>query len=309
MDSNEELEINRCKYLIENLRDVVWELNIEGVLVFVTRNVIEMTGYTAEEMVGHRIDDFLAEESRNYIRDLITQYKQMVKENNNRKILHDVQFICKDGSVKWLEVSPGLMFQNGNPSGLVGVSHDISSRKVYEGQLNNCIEELKRANVELNQSVAVDFLTGAFTRRKFVDDLNFLIDNRGKLDIKFSLIIFDIDYFKTINDYFGHTTGDLVLQRISEMVVKNIRKTDCLYRWGGEEFIIILSGADLECAKIVARKIKDIIQKGNFGVDREITISMGVGEYLPGESADQIFARVDKALYEAKRHGRNKIGS
>jgi diguanylate cyclase (GGDEF)-like protein len=123
------------------------------------------------------------------------------------------------------------------------------------------------------------------------------------------LIFFDIDHFKTINDLFGHKIDDLVSQRISKLVLENIRTTDRLFRWGGEEFIIILPEANLESAKIVAGKIRDIIQNVDFGIKKRITISLGVGEYIANENTDQIISRLDKVLYQAKSQGRNRVVS
>jgi len=91
------------------------------------------------------------------------------------------------------------------------------------------------------------------------------------------------------------------------LVRENIRVTDGLFRWGGEEFILILPDANLESAKDVAEKIRNIIQYHDFGIGQKITISLGVGEYRPDENTDQIIIRVDNALLEAKSTGRNRV--
>lgn len=101
--------------------------------------------------------------------------------------------------------------------------------------------------------------------------------------------------------------GDHVLQCISRLVIKNIRGTDGLFRWGGEEFILILPQSKLESAKIVAEKIRNIIQYHDFGIGQKITISLGVGEYKPDDNKDQIITRIDNALLKAKSKGKNKV--
>ena len=123
------------------------------------------------------------------------------------------------------------------------------------------------------------------------------------------MIFFDIDRFKTINDRFGHKIGDCVLQCISRLVIDNIRVTDGLFRWGGEEFIIILPEVNLESAKNVAEKIRNIIQSHDFGIGQKISVSLGVGEYKPKENFDQVMLRVDNALLKAKSDGRNRVVS
>jgi diguanylate cyclase (GGDEF)-like protein/PAS domain S-box-containing protein len=313
MESNQKFQLhqfNRYKYIIENIKDVIWELNTDYVFTFVSPNAKELSGYEAEELVGRKMADFLVEESRNYFSDQVLQYKdKRINGDTEEVILHDVQFICKNGLVKWVEVSANLVFEEGRFAGYIGTTRDITEKKEYECQLNKYIQELRIINAKLEKMATTDILTGAYNRRKFEDDLNSIINKKEKQDIQFSLILFDIDHFKIINDLFGHKIGDLVLHRISELVLDNIRTTDRLFRWGGEEFIIILPEANLESAKIVAGKIRDIIQNVDFGIKKRITISLGVGEYIANENTDQIISRLDKVLYQAKSQGRNRVVS
>lgn len=313
MESNLKLQshqLNRYKYIIENIKDVIWEMNRDLVFTFVSPNAKEMSGYEAEELIGHKITDFLVEESKNYCFDQVSQHMEKRKKGDaEHTILHDVQLICKNGLVKWLEVSANLLIEEGIFVGYIGTTRDIAEKKEYERQLSKYNEELKLKNAELKRMAATDILTGAYNRRKFEEDLDSIINKEERHDIKFSLIFFDIDHFKTINDLFGHKAGDLVLQRISKLVQENIRTTDRLFRWGGEEFIIILYGSSLKNARDVAGKIRDIIQNEDFGIEKKITISLGVSEYIANENTDQIVSRIDKVLYQAKIQGRNRVVS
>lgn len=121
------------------------------------------------------------------------------------------------------------------------------------------------------------------------------------------MIFLDIDHFKIINDLWGHKIGDVVLQKITKSILQNIGNDNRLYRWGGEEFIIILPQENLASTEIVAEKIRNIIQSEDFGIDKEITISLGACEYKEDENADAIISRLDKALYKAKIQGRNRV--
>lgn len=313
MESNQKLQshqFNRYKYIIENIKDVIWEMNTDYVFTFVSPNVKKMTGYEVEEVVGRKIPDFLVKESRNYFFDQVNQHvNKRINGDAGEVVLHDVQFICKNGLVKWLQVSANPMFEEGIFAGYIGTTRDIMEKKEHERQLSKYVQELKIVNAELERMATTDILTGAYNRRKFEDDLDSIIKKKEKHDIQFSLIFFDIDNFKNINDLFGHKIGDLVLQRISKLVLENIRTTDRLFRWGGEEFIIILYGSNLENARNVAGKIRNIIENEDFGLETKITISLGVGEYIADESADQIVARIDKVLYQAKIQGRNRVVS
>lgn len=299
---------DRYQYIIENIKDVIWELNQDFVFTFVSPNARAMTGYSAEEIVGRKLTDFLTDVSKEYFLDQVRLRREnWFGKDRGKDVLHDVQFVCKNGFIKWVQVSANLMRRDGVFIGYIGTTRDIMERKEYEYQLNQYVQELKKLNTELEKSATLDLLTGVYNRRKFEDDLDLLISQTSQAALEFSLIFFDIDHFKTINDIFGHPAGDLVLQQISQLVGKNIRKTDRLFRWGGEEFTILLQNTHLEDARKVAEKIRRLIESADFGLAKKITISFGVGQYQAPENADQIVARVDKILYQAKMQGGNRV--
>lgn len=311
METNQTLspdQISRYMYIINNIKDVVWELNKDFVFTFVSPNSKPISGYEAEELIGHCLADFLVEASKDYFFDQVNKrLENPASGGDGEIILHDVQFICKDGTVKWVEVSASIVLEEGRFVGYIGTTRDISEKKQYERQLNEYIRELKEMNAELKKMATTDILTGISNRRKFEDDLSLIIRKKEKHDLTFSLIFFDIDHFKTVNDVFGHKKGDHVLKRLTELVSKSLRATDRLFRWGGEEFTVLLPGADLECAKVVAEKVRGIICDHDFGVGKRITVSFGVGEYMASENADQIVSRLDKTLYRAKLQGGNRV--
>lgn len=303
-------EYNRYKYIIENIKDVIWEMNTDFVFTFVSPNIKEMTGYMPEDLVGRKMPDFLMEESRNYVLDqAIQRRKERISGNTEELILYEVKFICKDGLEKWVEASSKLMFEGDRFVGYIGTTRDITEKKNYESQLEKYIQELKTMNAQLEKTARIDTLTGAYNRRKFDEDLTSIIMKNEESDQLFSLIFFDIDRFKTVNDRFGHKIGDFVLQCITKLVIDNIRNIDGLFRWGGEEFIVILPNVNLVSAEKIAEKIRNIIQSHDFGIGQKISISLGVGEYQPNEDFDKIMQRVDNALLKAKSDGRNRVVS
>ena len=123
------------------------------------------------------------------------------------------------------------------------------------------------------------------------------------------MALFDIDRFKTINDLFGHQIGDTVLKKISEVVLKNIRKTDIFSRWGGDEFFIILPGIDSQNALNGIDKIRVLISEHEFFESLHVTCSFGVAQYIFDETVDSLFKRADQALYTSKSAGRNAVNS
>lgn len=172
------------------------------------------------------------------------------------------------------------------------------------------ITEIKEKSNLLEYQATHDTLTGLFNRQKFhnIFSKEMRRDKRYKNDL--SLIIFDIDFFKRINDDFGHLVGDQVLIDISKLVLTLIREHDTMVRWGGEEFIIILPETNLEGAVNVAEKIREQISAYvHPKVDRPITASFGVTLLAETDGEDDIIQRADKALYEAKEGGRNQVAS
>ncbi|MGI6119575.1 MAG: PAS domain S-box protein [Desulfosporosinus sp.] len=127
-------QFNRYKYIIENIKDVIWEINKDFIFTFISPNAKSMFGYEVEELVGRRILDFLVEDSRNQILDLAAQHKR-IGGNNKEIVLLVLQFICKNGSSIWVEISANPMFEQGELIGYIGTTRDITEKKKNESQL------------------------------------------------------------------------------------------------------------------------------------------------------------------------------
>ncbi|QJB55873.1 diguanylate cyclase [Pseudodesulfovibrio sp. zrk46] len=165
------------------------------------------------------------------------------------------------------------------------------------------VSGLEDERAHLEDEASTDPLTKALNRRSFLRQLGQMAASGAS----FSLVMFDIDHFKSINDTYGHDVGDAVLREISQLVRDNVRENDTLARWGGEEFMV-LSKSDMERAKRVAERLRHAVEIFSFtGVPRQITSSFGVALHEKGESADDLVKRADEALYEAKETGRNKV--
>lgn len=172
------------------------------------------------------------------------------------------------------------------------------------------ITEIKEESTLLEYQATHDTLTGLYNRQKFHDIFSKELRRDKRYKNSLALIIFDIDFFKKINDEFGHQVGDEVLKDISQLVLTTIREHDTLVRWGGEEFIVLLPETNLEGVTITATKIKEAIcLYENKSVGRQITASFGLTVLKDDDGQDSIIKRADDALYEAKQTGRNKIVS
>jgi len=166
-------------------------------------------------------------------------------------------------------------------------------------------KELDNLNKKLFQMAIKDSLTGLFNRYKFNESLSNEIKNFTRYKQPFCLIMFDIDFFKKINDTYGHDVGDKVLKGISKIATSIIRETDIVARWGGEEFIILCPHTDLKEGIEIAERLRKRIENYDFGI-RRVTISVGVAEYN-NETEKDFIKKVDDNLYKAKKSGRNRV--
>lgn len=302
-------ESERYKYVMENIHDIVWELDSNLNFTFVSPNSKELSGYETDGMISRNMLSFLTEESKEYIMDSIKEHGEgRINGTLKRPFLYDVQFINKDGTTKRLEVSAKPRFIEEQFTGYIGTSRDISEKIDHEKEMKKYIEELENTNRKLDKLATFDMLTGVYNRRKFEQDVALAADKKEKYRTPFSIIMFDIDGFKQINDQYGHKMGDVILQEIAAVAKGVLRETDKLFRWGGDEFIILLQETQIKNAFKVAEKVRKKIEAYDFEIENDnLTISLGVGEYMLGDSIDQFLSYVDNALLKAKANGKNRV--
>ncbi|MDO6442933.1 diguanylate cyclase [Marinobacter sp. 2_MG-2023] len=177
----------------------------------------------------------------------------------------------------------------------------------YVAEIKSAYRKLQNSSQALTKLATTDPLTGAFNRRHFEERVEVEASRTLRHGTPLSLIIFDIDYFKKINDRFGHHSGDEVLVRLTELTLQNLRASDVLARWGGEEFIILLPQSDAKEAQKVAEKLRLSMAEQVFGEVGHLTCSFGVAEVVPGAPLTSWVNRADQALYQAKNSGRNTV--
>lgn len=184
----------------------------------------------------------------------------------------------------------------------------------YSLQYQN--EELQTVVERVTRIAEVDHLTKSFNRRHIMEVLTRERSRADRSGSIFSILLFDLDHFKRINDRYGHLIGDQILSDFANRVKGELRGMDMVNttehkrsfgRYGGEEFIAVLPGTDLSGAKRCAERIREIIADQEFRDRYKVTVSAGVAEYQPGETVPQLLTRADEALYKAKRDGRNCV--
>lgn len=169
------------------------------------------------------------------------------------------------------------------------------------------ITNLENLNKKLHSQSRTDALTLAGNRLAFNEALSREVKLAQRSEQPLSIVLFDIDFFKKVNDQYGHAHGDLVLKQITAIIKESLRDSDAIFRIGGEEFVLILALQDKQAAQAVAEKIRQQIAAVNFPQSSRISISLGVTQLLADDDYDSILARADKALYQAKKSGRNQV--
>lgn len=179
--------------------------------------------------------------------------------------------------------------------------------KKLEALVAERTQELIEKNEQLELLSVTDKLTGLFNRLKLDKTLAEEVMMGESHSTNLSVILLDIDKFKNVNDTYGHEVGDAVLIDIGEILRNNVRSTDLVGRWGGEEFLIVCRGVVLEVAVKIAENLRNIIASHHFSVVGHRTASFGVSQYKVGDDVKSIVADADFSLYQAKNSGRNKV--
>ncbi|WP_456322136.1 GGDEF domain-containing protein [Hydrogenimonas sp.] len=179
--------------------------------------------------------------------------------------------------------------------------------KLAENELYDRNIELQNINKKLELLSTTDQLTKLLNRHKMNSELEKEWKRATRYGNIFSIIIFDIDWFKKINDTYGHQAGDSVLYEIAGLAKKTLRSTDIIGRWGGEEFLVLCPEIDSNEAKALACKLCSAVENYRFTVNTTVTISAGLCEFGEQKSIESIIKSADEKLYEAKRQGRNTV--
>jgi diguanylate cyclase (GGDEF)-like protein/PAS domain S-box-containing protein len=287
---------NIAKYfesILQDSTDIIFTLDTEGYILKFNKGAQMHFGYTQEEIVGKPLAHLFVNESdkRKILTGVLLTGKTMNEE---------IPMKTSIGSIILVNLSMSEMKNDSNQIiGLVVTAKDITERKRLE-------MELLKKNELLGKLAITDSLTGLYNSRYFHEqikrELSRLKRNPGR---KLTLVMLDIDYFKQLNDSEGHQMGDHTLRSLANVIKVCIRKDiDTAYRYGGDEFIIILPDTDKHQARTVTDRIQKQYGAFKFGTT---SLSMGIAEALSTEDDQSLLRRTDEALYTSKREGRARI--
>ena len=291
---------------------VTWD---NAKFIFVNDRWIEMFGFTSEELAGMTIWDLCPSEDSQSLRKNI----ETISTGTLERFQIENRFVHKNGSVFWGTTSAKAIHRkDGSLENLIIIISDITLLKSTEAELIRAnqilvtqLEEIAILRDRLREQAIRDPLTNLYNRRFMEETLSLEIHRARRANSSVSLIMMDIDHFKSVNDQFGHKTGDFVLESLGQMLLKNTRKSDIACRYGGEEFLIVLPGSTQEDAAKRAEQFRanfESIQISGKGIITNSTLSIGVACFPDhGDDGEQVLNRADEALYQAKDAGRNCV--
>lgn len=277
-------------------------INEKGEITKINDAAEKMYGYKKEEIIGLDYKRFLPADEVIKSQEVITQVLKGTAQKQETKIQH------RSGYEIDVELNAIPIIVGSKVEGVVGFIKDISEEKRNKKSLEN-------ANKYLKEISELDGLIGIKNRGFFEKEMKEQWDNALMNGRNLSLILLDVDLFKTYNDTYGHIIGDKCLKQVTEAVSKAIRKDwDTLCRYGGEEFIVILPETDCCDAYVIGERVRSSVESLEIphiksGASKFVTVSVGVSSAIPkeGENYEDLISRADEAMYMAKKNGRNKV--
>ncbi|MCK9373083.1 MAG: sensor domain-containing diguanylate cyclase [Sulfuricurvum sp.] len=280
-------ELQQDKQIINaNLMIVKTDSGCE--IVDATEAFCDFFGYTKGELIGGSLSRFYALDAGS---DDFEQMKEVLR--NKHRWSGEVEIITKNNDCVWMDtvISP-FVDEYGEIISYTAIYHDITDKKRIE------------------MLSVTDPLTKLFNRQKF-DDVcrGMLMRRHWTKEYTFGLIIIDVDYFKKVNDTYGHQAGDSVLIEVSDILSQTVRTGDVLARWGGEEFVVLTPDVDSGKVLYAAEKLRRAIEMLEIPAVGKVTASFGVTVFVEGDTQESMLHRSDQALYRAKEKGRNRVES
>jgi diguanylate cyclase (GGDEF)-like protein/PAS domain S-box-containing protein len=290
-DVETDIEATICRALAHHSSDMMAALSEDGIFRWVTPNAKNLFGWDTEDLLGASIVDFIHPE------DLAT-----VPWNDDEALRSPTVYRLRmgNGLYHWVETR-NLSLGAGDVS--VVATRDINSHYMAQtraSQISTLFAD------ELERMAHTDSLTLLPNRRSLEDLLGRELSRSARTGTPISVVFFDVDRFKAINDTFGHLRGDKVLKAVGQRMANALRPYDFIGRWGGDEFLVVLPDTDADHAVAAARRLADHLIQEHVDEVGTVTVSGGVAQYA-GETEELLVDRADRALYRAKIVGRNCV--
>lgn len=301
-------------FIMDRISSAVISADMDFRITYWNKGAEALYGWGEAEALGRLVDDVCGTDFPAGQRD-IARHTLLVEKNwrgELRQRRRDETNLWVDSSVTLLEDG------RGKPTGTVAINHDVTDRKLAEDELRRTKESIEQINLTLRRAFEreqiasrTDSLTDTFNRRYFFELLEYEFSASRRYGRPLSLVMFDVDFLKKINDTFGHQAGDEALKKAAEAARMELRESDVLARYGGDEFAALLSNSGEQEAFAVLERIYSRIQSAHILVGGKkigLSISAGIAcMQSEVDTPDQLVMRADKAMYVAKNSGRNRM--
>ena len=284
-------KVNQLNKILKSDKNIIdknimmMKTSTNGKIIDVSTLFCDFFEYERDDIIGKKASILKSGK----LPDLV--YKELWNTiTNNKSWTGEVENITSAGESRWVQsrITPIL-----NDDGVL-----VEFNAVYQDITNKKLLEVL---------YVTDHLTQIYNRTYFDGLMTSIALHQRKADTDFIILIADIDYFKSINDTYGHQVGDEALKDVAKVLKNSLRENDVVARWGGEEFVIMLKNTDLDEAQMIAEKLRANIEQTKIQDTINITISIGLTKYNLGEDTNLTFKRADNALYKAKESGRNMV--
>lgn len=294
--------------LIESMDDLIIVLNNHGHIIDMNKRAIDVIlNDTAQKAINKYVGlDY---------QDILSSWPELVKIIESDSEIQTKCVYDEHEEKKYYHIRiSGIDKGKGVSAGKIIVMRDITELEMALQAARNSRKALQEKNLLLKETNAIlkeqsvtDSLTGVYNHQYIINTLESCIQKSTFCNIPLTLIMLDLDYFKNINDRYGHLVGDRVLVEVSQSIKKSIRINDYIGRYGGEEFLIVLPGTDIEGCRVIAERIRYNLEKMSFAEkDLVVTASLGLAEYK-GEDIQELIHKADTNLLKTKKMGRNTI--
>ena len=295
-----ELQKSEEKYriVVENAAESIL-IAQDGLLKYVNPMTVKLLGYSEEVLTSMSFVELIHPEDRE---KLFEAHVRIMRGEENQPV-HQFRVVTLDGSVRWADSRAVVISWEGKPATLNFLT-DATERKRTEQALRESENNYRELSI-------IDGLTQLYNSRYFYHQLKIEIDRVDRYGQPLTLMLLDLDDFKRFNDAYGHIEGDQVLLRLGQVVKRCLRQTDSAYRYGGEEFTIILPMTTSTDGAVTAERIRTEFKKEFFspapGQEVHVTVSIGLGQYNPQEEMKVFVHRVDQLMYQGKKNGKDRV--
>jgi diguanylate cyclase (GGDEF)-like protein/PAS domain S-box-containing protein len=313
--AEEVLQVSEARYrrLFETAQDGILILDANtGEIDDVNQYLVQMLGFSKEELLGKKLQEI------DFFKNLKAGETALIELQEKEYIRHeDLPLVTKDGQqldVEFISVVYPVDSQKVIQCNIRDISKHKQAQEALQ-QINENLQarvkDIESLQEQLREQAIRDPLTGVFNRRYLQETLDREIARASRNNQPVGVMIMDVDHFKKVNDSYGHRGGDQMLRALGNLLKTNIRAEDIPCRYGGEEFVIVMPGAPLNIARDRAKLIRakfDALRVLYGNLEMHTTVSLGVAAYpLHGSNAEEVLIRADRALYQAKQNGRNRV--